>query len=383
MNKLALKLAIFLLAVSPLCAFSQTLIGQDSSNRIITTAVPFLGVTPDSRSAGLGDAGVALSPDANAGYWNAGKLTFIDKKFGGSASYTPWLGKIVNDMWIFHLSGFYKINHTQAVAVSMKYFNYGEINFRDINNRDLGRFSPKDVAFDVTYSQLLTEHLGIGGSLRYIYSNLTGSIPTGFDSRPGKSVAVDLGIYYTKPMESSNSTLSLGASITNIGSKITYTGAANKSFIPTNLKIGGAYKTEIDNLNSFTFLLDFNKLLVPSPQYNGSATQPGLLKGVFGSFTDAQGGFKEELHEITTSAGIEYWYAQAFAGRLGYFYEAKDKGNRKYLTTGVGFRYDKFALDVAYLVPTNKRESALAETLRFTIMIQVNTKKKEEEAPTD
>jgi hypothetical protein len=362
-------------------SYQGTLIGQDSTNKIITTAVPFLSVTPDARSAGLGDAGVALSPDANSGYWNAGKLAFIDKAYGGSASYTPWLGKIVNDMWIFYLSGFYKINHTQTVAASMKYFNYGQINFRDANNQPLGSYTPRDVAFDVTYSQLLTEHLGIGGSLRYIYSNLTGAISTGFDAKAGEAVAVDLGVFYTKPMVSSNSTLSLGASISNLGSKITYSGAASKNFIPTNLKIGGAYKTDLDQLNSLTFLLDFNKLMVPSPR-PGSEQEP-MLKGVFGSFTDAQGGFKEEMQEITTSVGVEYWYNRAFAGRLGYFYEAKDKGDRKYLTSGVGFRYEKFALDIAYLVPTNNRNSPLAETIRFTIMMHIDPKKKEEEAVTD
>jgi len=359
--------------------YSGSLIGQDSTNKVITTAVPFLSVTPDSRCAALGDAGAALSPDANASYWNAGKLAFIDKAYGGAASYTPWLGKIVNDMWIFYLSGFYKINHTQTIGASMKYFNYGQINFRDANNNNLGNFTPRDVAFDVTYSQLLTEHLGIGGSLRYIYSNLTGAISTGFDARPGNAVAVDLGVFYTKPMVSSNSTLSLAASISNLGSKITYTGASDKNFIPTNLRIGGAYKTEIDQLNSFTFLLDFNKLMVPSNK-PGSNADP-MLQGVFGSFTDAP--LKEELQEITTSVGVEYWYNKAFAGRLGYFYEAQATGDRKYLTSGVGFRYEKFGFDVAYLTPTNNRSSPLAETLRFSILIHVDPKKKEEEAVTD
>jgi len=352
-------------------------IGQDSTNHVITTAVPFLSITPDARAAGMGDVGAAITADANSAYWNAGKLAFIDKTYGVSGSYTPWLGKIINDMSIFYLSGFYKITRTQTLAASMKYFDLGEIQFNngpDPIANNLGRFNPREYAFDVTYSQLLTENLGIGGSLRYINSNLTGALSTGAnDARPGNSVAVDIGLFYTKPLVSKNSNLSLAGSITNIGSKITYSDANNKDFIPTNLRLGGAFKTEINAFNSLTFGLDFNKLLVPSPGA-GNKGKP-LLSGMFGSFTDAEGGFSEEIREITTALGLEYWYSNAsggsFAGRVGYFFEAWDKGNRKYLTAGVGGRFDKFGLDVAYLVPTNKRENALAETIRFTLSMVV------------
>jgi len=359
-----------------------TLIGQDSTNKIITTAVPFLTITPDARAAGMGDAGAATSPDANAGYWNAGKLAFIDKAYGGSASYTPWLGKIINDMSVFYLSGFYKITREQTVAASMKYFDLGEIQFRDVNNVDQGRFNPREFAFDVTYSRLLTEHLGIGGALRYIHSNLTGALSTGsLDARPGNSVGVDIGVFYTKPFVSNNSTLSLAGSISNIGAKISYSDANNKDFIPTDLRLGAAYKAELNPYHSLTFALDFNKLMVPSP-YPGSKSKP-LIEGMLGSFTDATGGFSEEIHEITISLGMEYWYNNVFAGRLGFFNEAKDKGNRKYLTAGLGARYKKFGFDVAYMVPTNKRENALAETLRFTLMIMMDNRVKEEESVTD
>lgn len=411
MNKLAFRFSFLTITFLPFCGFGQAYfggraaqagigagpilnatqagsglqgntIGQDSSNRVIYTALPFLMISPDSRAAALGDAGVASSADANSAYWNAGKLAFIDKAYGGSASYTPWLGKIVNDMWVFHLSGFYKINHTQTVAASMKYFNYGSVNLRDDNNGSLGTFSPKDAAFDFTYSQLLTEHFGIGGSLRYLYSNLTGNVAVGgAASHSSNTVAVDIGVFYSKPLVASNSTISWGASISNIGQKVTYGSAAQANFIPTNLKIGAAYKTEVSPLNSFTFLLDFNKLMVPSNKVNSNQTP--LLQGMFGSFSDAQGGFKEEVREINTSAGVEYWYDNVFAARLGYFYEAKDKGNRKYLTSGIGLRYEKFGLDVAYLVPTNQRENALAETIRFTIIMHVDVKSKEQEVLTD
>lgn len=388
MKKLALALITSLcageLSAQILTKSGTSLTGQDSTNKVITTAVPFLGITPDSRAAGMGDAGVATSPDANSGYWNSAKLVFIDKGSGGSLSYTPWLGKIINDMKIIYLSGFYKINRKQAVAASMKYFDLGVVQFN--NGPDpqdlLGRYNPREFAFDVTYSALLTEHMSIGGSLRYIHSNLTGYLSTNsFDARPGNSVAVDLGFYYTKPMAWRNSNLAFGATITNLGGKISYSDANNKDFLPTNLRIGTAYKMDLDAQNSLSFALDFNKLMVPSP-YPGSKAKP-MLSGVLGSFSDAKGGISEEIAEITTSLGMEYWYKDIVAGRLGYFYEAKEKGNRKYLTAGVGFRKDKFGLDVAYLVPTNKRENALAETLRFTVMMLFKKKEKEEEAPAD
>lgn len=383
MNKLALTLITALCVTvshAQTVGSGSSLLGQDSTNRVITTAVPFLGITPDARAAALGDAGVASSPDANSAYWNAAKLVFVEKDYGVSASYTPWLGKIINDMYIFYLSGYYKIDRRQAIAASMKYFDLGEVQFNQGPDPAdlLGRYNPREFAFDVTYSRLLTEHISIGGSLRYIYSNLTGYLSTNaFDASPGQTVAVDMGFYFTKPYNWKNSSLSLGATITNLGGKITYADQDNADFLPTNLRIGGAYKLEVGPLNTFTFLLDFNKLMVPSVNKN----QP-MLQGVLGSFSDAPGGFSEEIREITTSLGVEYWYNETFAGRLGYFYEAKDKGNRQYLTAGIGVKVDKFGLDVAYLVPTNKRENALAETLRFTAYM-LFVKKVKSESTTD
>jgi hypothetical protein len=341
-----------------------TLIG---AQRAITTAVPFLAITPDARHAGLGDGGVATSPDANSAYWNAGKLVFIDKKYGGALSYTPWLGKIVNDMWISSLSGFYKIRQEEAVAVSFKYFDLGEINFRDDQNNDRGTFNPKEAAFDATYSRMLSQNLSVGITGRYIYSNLTGAF-TGTDAQAGNTAAMDIGVYYTKPIQKSarNSTLSFGGQISNIGAKLSYTDNANKDFLPINLRVGSAFTTQLDAYNTITFLLDFNKLMVPTVDKGQT-----VLSGMFGSFTDAPGGASEEIREIMSSLGIEYWYNETFAGRLGYFLESKDKGNRKYMTAGLGFRRNNFGIDAAYIVPTNQREHPLAETLRFTILLQI------------
>jgi hypothetical protein len=384
MNKLSLLVFFLFLTIVGFTQPQQgTLIGQDSSNRVITTAVPFLTITPDARAAGMGDVGVATSADVNSAYWNAGKLVFIDNGlgYGISGSYTPWLGKIINDMYVFYLSGFYKLGREQTVAASMKYFDLGEIQFRGLSNEDLGRFNPREFSFDVTYSRLLTEELAIGGALRYIHSNLTGALSTGnIDARPGNSVAVDLGVYYTKPLTSRNATLSLGAAITNLGAKISYSDANNRDFIPTNLRMGSAYTMELDPKNKLTLALDFNKLLVPSPPRNNATP---LLSGIFGSFTDASGGFREEIREFMTSTGLEYWYDNTLAGRLGYFHEARDKGNRKYLTAGIGLRKNQFGLDLAYLVPTNKRENALAETLRITVMLNFEGKAREKDSVTD
>lgn len=356
---------------------NQGLAGPDPTDllgqtKAITTAVPFLSITPDARHAGLGDAGVASSPDANSSYWNAAKLVFIDKKYGGTISYTPWLGKIINDMSISYLSGFYKITQEQAVSMSLKYFDLGDIFFTE--DGVIGtNFNPREFALDFTYSRKLTEELSLGLTGRYIHSNLTGafSSPGGVDARPGKSVAADIGIFYTKELQSAKSSnLSLGASISNIGAKITYSDNNNKDFLPTNLRLGSAFTTALDAYNSLTFLLDFNKLLVPTIDEGQS-----VLSGMFSSFTDAPGGFSEEIQEITTSMGVEYWYHEVFAARLGYFLEAYDKGNRKYLTAGAGFRKNNFGFDIAYLVPTNKREHPLAETLRFTLLFQIKESK--------
>jgi hypothetical protein len=343
------------------------LLGQ---TKAITTAVPFLLISPDARHAALGDAGVASSPDANSSYWNPAKLVFIETAYGGTISYTPWLGKIINDMSISYLSGYYKFTQEQAVSMALKYFDLGEIFFTEdgVNGTN---FNPREFSFDLTYSRKLTEELGLGLTGRYIHSNLTGAFNSGgVDARPGKSVAADIGIFYTKQLPGAlSSNLSLGASISNIGAKITYSDNNNKDFLPTNLRLGGAYTTSLDSYNTLTFLLDFNKLLVPTIDKDQS-----LLRGMFSSFTDAPGGFSEEVHEIATSMGVEYWYNKVFAARLGYFLEAYDKGNRKYLTMGAGFRRNTFGFDIAYLVPTNKREHPLAETLRFTILFQLPEK---------
>ncbi len=363
-------------------AKAQTVTGADTTFRPITTAVPFLTISPDARHAAMGDAGVASAPDANAAYWNPAKLVFIDKAYGGSVSWTPWLGKITNDMWVSYLSGFYKIKREEVVGIGFKYFDLGDFYARSILNEPEGTFRPKEFSLDLTYSRLLTENFSVGLTGRYIHSNLLGSYngTSITDTKPGNSVAADIGVFYKKELKGAMSnSLSLAAVISNIGAKITYSDSDNKDFLPTNLRIGAAYTTEIDPYNAFTFVLDLNKLMVPSPNEDNTIPDKSLLGGMFGSFSDAPDGFSEEIKEFILNAGVEYWYNQTFAGRVGYFSESKEKGNRKYMTLGVGFRgKDRFGVDIAYLVPTNKREHPLAETVRFTLLFQVNQIEKEE-----
>lgn len=376
--KLTVALTVLISAETSLQA--QGIVGQDTVRRVITTAVPFLTITPDARAGGMGDVGAATSPDANAVYWNPAKLVFVENNMGFSFSYTPWLGKIINDMSISYLSGYYKFSKEQVVAVSLRYFDLGEIFFTNKQGDPEGQFNPREFSFDATYSRMLTQNLSIGVVGRYIHSNLTGSFSSGgTEARPGNSVAADIALFYDKDLllSGNNSNLALGLVISNIGSKLTYSDENNKDFIPTNLRLGTAFTTSLDPYNKLTFGVDVNKLLVPSPQADGSESDKSLLSGIFGSFSDAEGGFSEELKEFTISAGAEYWYNNMFAARAGYFLESEMKGNRKYLTVGLGFRYQVFGIDFAYLVPA-EQEHPLAETLRFSIIFNFNKSIKEE-----
>jgi hypothetical protein len=371
-----LFVCIILLETKLSNAQSAVLYGQDTTRRVITTAVPFVNFAPDSRASGMGDVGVATSADANSTHWNNGKLAFIEQDFGMSASYTPWLGKIVDDMSISYLSGFYKIDRQQTVAASLRYFDLGEIQLTNEIGASLGLENPREMAFDLTYSRKLTENIGMGVSGRYIWSNLSGSY-SGISGQTGKSVAVDLGFYYKKTILVSgrDTDVSFGANISNLGQKVTYSSDSNADFIPTNLRVGTAVKTNLDAYNTITFALDLNKLMVPTPpvrDVNGNITRGkdpdrNLISGVFGSFSDAPDGFSEELKEFTISAGMEYWYRDVFAARAGYFHETDTKGGRKYLTVGMGFRYQKFGVDFSYLIPP-KQNHPLAETIRFSVL---------------
>lgn len=385
--------------------FGQTsppnIVGQNDDTRVITTAVPFLSITPDARAGAMGETGVATSPDANSIHWNPAKLVFIEDNIGFALSYSPWLSKIINDMSLSYLSGYYKISQEQAIAVSLRYFDLGEIFFTNDQNIQQGRFNPKELAIDGTYSRKLTENFSIGVTARYVHSNLTGNFSSiSAPAKPGNTASVDVAVYYTKDFRNSN--LSLGGNISNIGAKLSYTNEDNKDFIPINLRLGGAYTTHLDPYNSLTFALDFNKLLVPTPPVyardasgviivdptgeavieRGKDPNRPLLSGMIGSFADAPDGFSEEMQEIMIGLGMEYWYNNTFSGRLGYFYEHSNKGNRKYLTVGLGFRYNVFGIDFAYLVP-QQQDHPLAETLRFTLLFNFKPQSSSDVSVTD
>ncbi|WP_242928013.1 type IX secretion system outer membrane channel protein PorV [Pontibacter vulgaris] len=362
------KAASFMLAfASAPLAFAQTPIGQDNEVKAVTTAVPILTVAPDARGAALGDAGIALSPDANAPFWNPAKLGFVKNDVGISFSHSPWLRNIVDDMSLSYLSGYKKLNETSAISASLLYFDLGEIQFIDENRNPIQDYSPKEYAISLAYGQALSEKLSLGIGARFIHSNLAGNVNVGgsttsFESKPGNTAAVDVGVHYMTDINDKIN-LALGANISNIGGKIAYTNADQKDFLPTNLKVGTAVTMNLDEFNALTFVLDANKLLVPSPGADSTQT---VVSGIFTSFGDAEGGASEELQEITLGGGLEYWYNQLFAARVGYFYENPEKGDRKFLSLGLGLRYQKFGVDVAYLVP-NDSGNPLAQTFRFSI----------------
>lgn len=394
-NRKNLLLTVFSLATLSVQAQNSVVIsGQDPDRRVITTAVPFLNFAPDSRHSAMGDAGVAMSPDANSAHWNAGQMAFIDEKMGFSLSYSPWLGKLVNDMSLSYLTGVFKIDDVSAFGFDLRYFNMGDIILTDGFGNELGEFNPRDIAIGGTYSRKLSSYLGLGISARFIYSNLSGNISSvgGSEARAGISVGTDVGLYYSKPVfaGAKDANFSWGVSISNIGPKITYNSADDLDYIPTNLKVGTAYSIDLDPVNTLTFALDLNKLLVPTPPIyatnedgtletdengnlvieEGKDPNRPLISGMFGSLADAPGGFKEEMQEIMVSFGVEYSYNDVLAVRTGYFYENENKGGRKYFTMGVGLDLKRLGFDFAYLVP-QKQNHPLAETLRFSLLYTI------------
>ncbi|SDY48474.1 type IX secretion system outer membrane channel protein PorV [Hymenobacter psychrophilus] len=352
----------------------------------ITTAVPILTISPDSRSSALGEAGVAISPDANAGFYNPGKLGFVRYQHSASLSYTPWLASITNDMGLGYLSGTTKLSDRSTLSANLMYFDLGQINYRDDLGNSKGDFNPKEYSLTVGYGQKLSDNFGVGLNVRYIRSNLIGG-NSGIDSNPANAVAVDLGAYYTTDLTigPGEYNLSFGGAVSNIGNKITYTDPNNADFLPTNLKLGTAITKELDPYNKLTFTFDANKLLVPSPYYeegaapNSAAVEAenrkrrdyGIVKGITSSFSDAPGGFSEELKEINLSAGLEYTYNDLLMVRAGYFYENPTKGDRQYLSFGAGVRYQVFGVDGTYLVP-NSKANPLSQTLRVSLHFNFN-----------
>lgn len=342
----------------------------------IATAVPFLRIVADARSGAMGDVGLAISADANAIQFNAAKLVFAEKQASVSATYTPWLRSLgLTDVYLAYLSGYYQLDDLQAIGASLRFFSLGSIQFTDINGDNIDTGNPNEFEFTATYSRKLSDYFSASLSGKYIYSNLAAGQRTqgGDPIEAANAGAADIGLFFSKPV--SNAQLSIGLALTNIGSKVSYTNSIHKDFLPANIGLGAAYEMELDDYNSLTLALDINKLMVPTPQPqqggNTDYRDYGSIKGMFSSFSDAPGGASEELKELAYSVGAEYWYDQQFAIRAGYFYEHAEKGNRQYVTAGLGLKYNVFGINVSYLVPTSKQRSPLDNTLRFSLLFDV------------
>jgi hypothetical protein len=375
MRTTALKLTAILL----LCVFSGIVTAQPSVEpiNVVTTAVPFLRISPDARAGGMGDLGLATSPDASSSFWNLGKTAFNTSKGGLVATYTPWLKDLVNDVYLASLSGFYKFDEEQAISGSLRYFSLGNIQFTDNLGNEFGSFRPREFGVDVGYSRKLSQKSGLGVGLKLISSNLANNITVGGTTyKTGNAVAADIAYYLDGKNDAGNG-WAFGAAMTNLGSKISYTSnATQKDFIPANLGLGTTYSKSFNADNKITVGVDINKLLVPTPPAEGDqvALQNYRNKSVIGSwfssFGDAPGGFSEEIKEFQFSVGAEYWYKNQFALRTGYFNEDRTKGNRRYFTLGLGVVYNVFGLNFSYLIPSGSgvNRNPLSNTLRFSIL---------------
>jgi hypothetical protein len=380
---------ILLVAASFLFAGISTLQAQTDANpiNVVTTAVPFLRISPDARAGGMGDLGVATNPDANSSFWNLAKTPFIKSETGVALTYTPWLKDLgLNDVYLLSFAGYHKLDEQQALSASIRYFSLGNIQFTDGNGNDFGSGRPREFGIDAGYSRKLSDNLSLGIALRFIHSNLVGGAPDqGSAYQAGNAVAGDISLFYTGVNEEGQG-WNFGAAVSNLGSKIAYTkDATQKDFIPANLGLGAAYTKVFDETSKLMFGIDAHKLLVPTPpQLSGNDTDDSIKivnyrnKGVVGSwlssFGDAPGGFSEELKEFQFSLGTEYSYNDQFFARAGYFYENKDKGNRKYFTVGVGIKYNVFGLNFSYLVPTGAgiNRNPLSNTLRFGLILDLD-----------
>ena len=352
----------------------------------VNTSVTSQTIAPDARAAGLGDAGAATYPDVVSQYWNPAKYPFTISRAGVALNYTPWLRQLVSDMDLAYLAGYYRIGDYSAVSASLRYFSLGEVFLSTgESGGDNMTINPYEMSMDVAYSLMLSEKFSIAAAVRWIYSDLTYDYTQ--DTSPGSAFAVDLAAYYQNYLNigSRECQLGLGLNISNIGSKISFGGDNNSEFIPTNLRLGASLMVPIDEYNRFTITADANKLLVPTyPKQNeGESTEDyqqrvqkdyydvSSISGIFKSFGDAPGGFKEELQEIQWSVGAEYIYHDQFAVRAGYHNESENKGNRKYFTVGAGFKMSVFSLDAAYVIATAK-SNPLDQTLRFTLSFDMD-----------
>lgn len=374
MKKATLKLTALVMLMAGASAVKAQ--NNPSSINVVTTAVPFLRISPDARSGGMGETGIATAPDAYSNFWNLGKIPFATSKTNIGVTYTPWLGDLkIEDVYLLSLGGYHKLDENSALSLGVRYFSLGQIQFTDNNGVQLNSFRPREFGIDLGYSRKLSAKDGLGIAIRYISSDLAGGNVNGVNYKKGTSVAGDLHYFHNGAKEN-GAGFSWGATLSNLGAKIGYTDNADqKDFIPANLGIGGAYTKVFDADNKVTFALDLNKLLVPTPPALGDSAglaeyrDKGVVSSWFSSFGDAPDGGGEELREVSASLGAEYWYKNQFAFRAGYFYEHPDKGNRKYFTLGAGLKYNMIGINFAYLMPSGSgtNRNPLSNTMRFSV----------------
>lgn len=363
-----------------LVLFATTAGAQDKTDIFnpVNTSVTSQMIAPDARAAGMGDVGVATDPDVNSQYWNPAKYPFCISRAGVSLNYTPWLRQLVSDMSVAYLSGYYRIGDYSAVSASLRYFSLGEV-FTDESENAM-TINPYEMSVDVAYSLMLSEKFSLAAAVRWIYSDLTYNFSD--DTSPGSAFAADIACYYNDYINigERECQLGIGLNISNIGSKITFGGSNDSEFIPTNMRLGASLMIPVDEYSRFTIAADANKLLVPTYplQEEGEREEDykrrvqkeyydvSSIAGIFKSFGDAPGGFKEELQEVNWSVGAEYVYNDKFSVRAGYHHESENKGNRKYFTVGAGFRMSAFTLDCGYVIATAK-SNPLDQTMRFTL----------------
>jgi len=385
---------IVLSLVGSKAIFGQVINSQQLGGGLnpITTAVPFLLISPDSKQGAMGDVGAATDPDVNSIHWNGSKLAFAERKFGVGCTVTPWLRNLVPDINMYYLSGYAKINDKQTVGASLRYFSLGDIELTDATGTRTGNFKPNEFAIDIAFSQKLSKNFALGVAGRFINSSISRVYFNGSSGNAASTGAVDLSMYYKSDkfkVGGKNAIGTAGLAFTNIGAKIKYSNDQN--FIPMNMRLGGGLKVDIDEFNTFGIYLDFNKLLVPTPPvYQTTITAAGreeilinpatgkkeiaagkdpnvdVPTGIIQSFGDAPGGFNEELKEINKSVGVEYCYNKIFAVRAGYFHEAKTKGARQFFTVGAGFNFKVIGVDFSYLIPT-LINNPLQRTWRVTL----------------
>ena len=369
-----------LLAFFPLLATAQDKLNQFNA---VEHAVISQTIAPDARSAGMGDVGVATDPDVNSQYWNAAKYPFCISRAGISLNYTPWLRKLVSDIDLAYVAGYYRIGDYSAISGSIRYFSLGEV-MTSLDENAM-TVKPYELSIDAAYSLMLSESFSLAAGIRWLYSDLRYDYTE--DASPASAFAADLGMYYNKyvMLGQRECQLGLGLNFSNIGSKISYFGDDRSQFLPANMRLGASLMIPVDEYNRFSIAADANKLLVPTVpkqrdgEDNASYQQRvieeysdvGSIAGIFKSFSDAPGGFKEELEEIQWSVGAEYVYHDQFSLRAGYHHESENKGNRKYFTVGGGFRMNVFSLDVGYVISTAK-SNPLDQTLRFSLAFDMD-----------